>query len=61
MKAYVILDFLHVLLFAYWLGPDWGVFVCGRRVANPELSRRSGCASSRPPSPSTSFRVPPSC
>lgn len=39
MKAYVILDFLHVLLFAYWLGPDWGVFVCGRRVANPELSR----------------------
>ena len=39
MSTYVILDFLHVLLFAYWLGPDWGVFVCGRRVANPELSR----------------------
>ncbi|GMU67683.1 MAG: hypothetical protein AMXMBFR37_00160 [Steroidobacteraceae bacterium] len=39
MSSYVILDFLHVLLFAYWLGPDWGVFVCGRRVANPELSR----------------------
>lgn len=39
MSTYIILDFLHVLLFAYWLGPDWGVFVCGRRVANPELSR----------------------
>jgi len=39
LNTYIILDFLHVLLFAYWLGPDWGVFVCGRRVANPELSR----------------------
>lgn len=39
MNTYIILNFLHVLLFAYWLGPDWGVFVCGRRVANPELSR----------------------
>lgn len=39
MNNYLILDFFHVLLFAYWLGPDWGVFVCGRRVANPELSR----------------------
>lgn len=39
MSTYIILDFIHVLLFAYWLGPDWGVFVCGRRVADPELSR----------------------
>jgi hypothetical protein len=39
MSSYIILKFLHVLLFAYWLGPDWGVFVCGRRVANQELSR----------------------
>jgi len=39
MNTYIILDFLHVLLFAYWLGPDWGVFVCGRRIANPDLSR----------------------
>lgn len=38
MNTYIVLNFLHVLLFAYWLGPDWGVFVCGRRVANPELS-----------------------
>jgi ribose/xylose/arabinose/galactoside ABC-type transport system permease subunit len=39
MSTYLILDFIHVLLFAYWLGPDWGVFVCGRRVADPALSR----------------------
>jgi hypothetical protein len=26
-------------LFAYWLGPDWGVFVNGRRVANETLAR----------------------
>lgn len=40
LNTYIILKFLHVLLFAYWLGPDWGVFVNGRRVANPELSRQ---------------------
>ncbi len=39
LNAYVILDFLHILLFAYWLGPDWGVFVSGRRVADETLSR----------------------
>lgn len=39
MSTYIILKFLHVLLFAYWLGPDWGVFVSGRRIANPHLSR----------------------
>jgi hypothetical protein len=35
----MFLDFLHVVLFAYWLGPDWGVFVNGRRVADESLSR----------------------
>jgi hypothetical protein len=39
LNSYSILDFLHVLLFAYWLGPDWGVFVNGRRVADESLSR----------------------
>jgi hypothetical protein len=39
LNSYNILDFLHVLLFAYWLGPDWGVFVSGRRVADESLSR----------------------
>ena len=38
-NSYLILDFLHILLFAYWLGPDWGVFVSGRRVADENLSR----------------------
>jgi hypothetical protein len=27
-----------VVLFAYWLGGDWGVFVCSRYIAKPELS-----------------------
>ncbi|MDJ0926891.1 MAG: hypothetical protein QNJ73_04490 [Gammaproteobacteria bacterium] len=39
LDAYTLLVFLHVLLFAYWLGPDWGVFVSARRVANDELTR----------------------
>jgi hypothetical protein len=39
LNSYTLLDFLHVLLFAYWLGPDWGVFVNGRRVADESLSR----------------------
>ena len=39
LSSYAILDFLHVVLFAYWLGPDWGVFVNGRRVADESLSR----------------------
>jgi hypothetical protein len=28
---------IHLILFAYWLGADWGVFVTSRYVANPEL------------------------
>lgn len=39
LNNYILLDFLHVVLFAYWLGPDWGVFVNGRRVADESLSR----------------------
>lgn len=39
LNSYTILVFLHVLLFAYWLGPDWGLFVNGRRVADESLSR----------------------
>jgi hypothetical protein len=39
INPYLILDFLHIVLFAYWLGPDWGVFVSGRRVADESLSR----------------------
>ena len=39
MDSYSLLVFFHVLLFAYWLGPDWGVFVNGRRVADESLAR----------------------
>ncbi len=39
LDFYTLLVFFHVLLFAYWLGPDWGVFVSARRVANESLSR----------------------
>ena len=39
LNSYILLDFLHILLFAYWLGTDWGVFVNGRRVADESLSR----------------------
>lgn len=37
MTAYTVLVIVHVLLFAYWLGADWGVFVTSRYVADPEL------------------------
>ena len=39
VDGYSVLVFFHVLFFAYWLGPDWGVFVNGRRVADETLSR----------------------
>lgn len=38
MTAHSWLIIVHLLLFAYWLGADWGVFVTSRYVANPELS-----------------------
>ncbi len=39
LTLYAVILFVHVLLFAYWLGADWGVFVNGRRVADDRLSR----------------------
>lgn len=38
MTLYTILVVLHVLLFAYWLGADWGVYVNSRYVADSSLS-----------------------
>jgi hypothetical protein len=37
MSAYTILVIVHVLLFAYWLGADWGVYVNSRYVADAKL------------------------
>ncbi len=36
--TYLLLVVVHVLLFAYWLGADWGVYVTSRYVADPRLS-----------------------
>jgi hypothetical protein len=38
MTAYTLLVIVHVLLFAYWLGADWGVYVNSRYVADSRLS-----------------------
>ena len=37
MTAYTLLVIVHVLLFAYWLGADWGVYVNSRYVADSRL------------------------
>lgn len=37
MELSVLLVIAHVLLFAYWLGADWGVYVTARYVADPRL------------------------
>ena len=37
-EPYFLLVTLHVVLFAYWLGGDYGVFVCSRYIARPDLS-----------------------
>lgn len=37
MEVYTALVIVHVVLFAYWLGGDWGVYVNARYVADPQL------------------------
>lgn len=37
MNVYTVLVIVHVLLFAYWLGGDWGVYVNAKYVADPKL------------------------
>lgn len=38
ITAYGLTNFLHILLFAYWLGADLGVFYGARRAARPRLT-----------------------
>lgn len=35
--GYTLLVTLHVVLFAYWLGGDFGVYVCSRYIVRPDL------------------------
>lgn len=36
-ETYPLLVTLHIVLFAYWLGGDWGVYVCSKYIASPDL------------------------
>lgn len=38
IPLYDFMIFLHVVLFVYWLGPDWGVYVMSSRVWQRDLS-----------------------
>lgn len=38
ITTYGLVNFLHILLFAYWLGADLGVFYGARRAARPGLT-----------------------
>ena len=38
IDTYGLVNFLHILLFAYWLGADLGVFYGARRAAKPGLT-----------------------
>ncbi|TVQ46564.1 MAG: hypothetical protein EA371_09985 [Gammaproteobacteria bacterium] len=38
MGTYELLNWLHIVLFAYWLGADFGVFFAARLMARPGLS-----------------------
>jgi hypothetical protein len=37
MLTHDVLVFIHVILFVYWLGPDWGVWVTSHYLAKPGL------------------------
>ncbi|MDX2142251.1 MAG: hypothetical protein SFV19_02745 [Rhodospirillaceae bacterium] len=37
MIPHDIMVFAHVILFVYWLGPDWGVWVTSHYIAKPGL------------------------
>ena len=37
MEHHIYLVYAHLLLFAYWLAPDWGVYVTSSYVARADL------------------------
>ena len=41
MTYFLALKYLHLVLFAYWLGGDLGTFLASRQVTNVELSPQS--------------------
>lgn len=41
MTSYLAIKYLHLVLFAYWLGGDLGTFLASRQVANTKLSPES--------------------
>lgn len=44
---YDLLTLAHVILFAYWLGGDLGVFYASRSVSNPDLGKTARAVAAR--------------
>ncbi|MEQ9111956.1 MAG: hypothetical protein RIF37_17775 [Rhodospirillaceae bacterium] len=38
LESHTLLIFVHLVLFVYWLGPDWGVYVTTHFICKPGLS-----------------------
>ncbi len=38
MDFHTLVVYAHLVLFVYWLGPDWGVYVTTHYICKPELS-----------------------
>lgn len=45
--TYLLVLFLHQLLFVFWLGPDIGIYMWSRKAVNPELTPAQRLAAGR--------------